>query len=376
MPKKGWKIPVELEQFVELFEQVIAHETLLNQDLDNYYVYITVDQLQVSPGTTQRRPGWHSDSYITKETRVNANKAITHTGEPLETDSVYVIADCIPTSFLPGPFSLHDINPEDCDAVLQRFEECAKQKTPITYPDYTILRLDPYAVHTPSINESSMSPTRTFIKISFSRNMYNKLGNAHNHLFDYNWPMVPRNLAVRNHPNTISGWNRADRDKFLLISPADVDFSKDTCTLAWAEPALFYAIKKEGVKAQPAVEGEVLFTEVDSFVVALNVARKNDWKITTKQGDQYFLSDKQFEQFYTEHADAQGFYSPRHQALKMVKLTQDVCFQAPWGSMQYVPAHSVLVYRSENDIYAIHKKNFECAYEVMDEDGLQHLSRP
>lgn len=68
----------------------------------------------------------------------------------------------------------------------------------ITYPERTLLRLDPFVVHaTPELAEGGQM--RTFVKVSFSNERYNLLGNAHNHLFDYDWKMWPREV-LRNDP--------------------------------------------------------------------------------------------------------------------------------------------------------------------------------
>lgn len=35
---------------------------------------------------------------------------------------------------------------------------------------------------------------RSFVKISFSNERYDLIGNAHNHTLHYNWPMHPRRI--------------------------------------------------------------------------------------------------------------------------------------------------------------------------------------
>lgn len=69
----------------------------------------------------------------------------------------------------------------------------------ITYPDSTVLRLDPYVIHdTPLI--PAPGGMRSFFKISVSTNRYDLVGNSHNYLFDYAWPMTDR-AALRNQPH-------------------------------------------------------------------------------------------------------------------------------------------------------------------------------
>lgn len=223
------------------------------------------------------------------------------------------------------------------------------------------------------MNNSGAEQDRTFVQIKVTEDVHNKDGNAHNHLFYYNWPMTPRDPNTRNHPNTITGWNRKDRHKFKLILPADIDFTKDVCDVPWAEKDLFMASKTQSVKAEPAIAGKELVTELDGFIITINVARKNDWLITTQQGDQYYLSDKQFKSLYAQTADKNGYHTPLPNALKMARLTTDVCLLGPWGGLQYVPAGSVLAYRSQHDVYAIHKKSFDASYEIRSNDNIARL---
>ena len=147
-------------------------------------MYITVDQGIVQPHTTQRREGWHGDSYRKIETRKNP--------QLIPVDHIYVIADACPTQFAKGPFSFEGVDPENIDQVQEHFQSVAKKQNPLKYSNYTILRMDPYCVHNVGANETDHPLHRTFVKISISRIKYCKLGNAHNQLFVYDWPLVPR----------------------------------------------------------------------------------------------------------------------------------------------------------------------------------------
>lgn len=48
-----------------------------------------------------------------------------------------------------------------------------------------------------------MPLVRTFVKVSISRDKYDLIGNSHNHLLQYDWPMRPRALT-RNPPQRLS----------------------------------------------------------------------------------------------------------------------------------------------------------------------------
>lgn len=204
MPDQGWAITPDVLQFYEAIQRASYHEQLINPFYDSCYCYITVDQKPVEPGKSQRRPGWHSDAYITDEQGtqldvVPENAAYLHQMEGQLVDRTYVASDAMPTRFLPGPFPLHNVDPNDCEAVQASFDEMAQGQIPVTYPDYALLCLDPYDVHAAVANTTDETLSRTFVKIAFSLHQYNREGNTHNHLFDYEWEMIPREPGKRSH---------------------------------------------------------------------------------------------------------------------------------------------------------------------------------
>lgn len=358
MPGQGWKIPEELEQFKEILAAAVDQERMLNPKFDeDYFVYIIIDQKIVVPGENQRRAGYHSDAFVTGETEVEID------GEEAArlVDRTYLAFDTLATGFLPGPFPI-DGDPEDCDEVLKSFNKRAEGKTPILYPPYTVLRLDPYDLHSSRTNKTDQKIIRTFVKISFSKSVYNREGNDINPHFQYNWTMVPRDPEKRAHRNHIVGADKIDREKFTVVDPKNVDFEKDE--INWIEKGIFTAKKIEGVKAEPAQPGERLETKVNDFLVTSNVAREGFWKVTTSQGDQYFLDGKRFGDNYEAQPDEKGIYKSKGLSRKMVKISKDICFVAPWGAMQYIPKGGVLVISDKYDIYGIHPGNFEASFVV------------
>jgi hypothetical protein len=82
-------------------------------------------------------------------------------------------------------------------------EEMEKQAMPfhnVTYGENRLLRLNQYNIHkVASVTEVGM---RTFLKLSFSKDKYDLIGNSHNYLIDYNWEMKNRK-EHRNIPQSI-----------------------------------------------------------------------------------------------------------------------------------------------------------------------------
>ena len=109
-------------------------------------------------------------------------------------------ADVLPTEFFCVPFPLKD--DVDCDESLEIFDKIADDNVDsiITYPEYSVLKLDPYVVHRCAVSKKTQN--RTFVKISISKKIFGRVGNTKNTGFDYSWPLGERNKDTRNHP-----WN-------------------------------------------------------------------------------------------------------------------------------------------------------------------------
>jgi fructose-1,6-bisphosphatase/inositol monophosphatase family enzyme len=358
MPDQGWRLPRLLLPYLDAIRIAIETERAINQDFleneDAYHAYITVDQKVVEPHRTQRRQGFHGDAFMTPE---NADL-----GRPALTENTYLLCDSLPTEFKPGPFDISDVYPH-IPSCLARFDELAAAQPTLTLPPYTVARITPYDVHSPTVNHSDEPLRRTFVKITFSRERFNRVGNAINPLHNYdNWFWVPRNPGIRNLRNVIVDWDRPDADRFLpVVCPAQL-------SPAWSDLRVFWAFKTEGVRAKRARKGTSLQTSVGGFAVSVNIAQDGDWLITTSHGDQYFLSDEKFRARYHPQPDERGMHLPSPQPLPMVRITAPIRFRAPWGAMQYAPPGSVLVLK-QNDVYAIHPDSFARSYRTLGDDA-------
>ena len=197
MPKQGWAIPKELAQFIEPIQLAIQSEMEFGE-LEDYYVYITVDQKVVHEGKTGRRAGAHSDAYIES---AGAQVDLTHktadviANEGGEVSHTYVICDKFSTEFFDVPFPLTNTS---CEGSLKTFDEIADASPAVTYDPFTLLRMDPYVVHRCVI--CTETTERTFVKISVSRKRYARKGNTVNKAFTYDWHLSARFPSERNHP--------------------------------------------------------------------------------------------------------------------------------------------------------------------------------
>lgn len=163
------RVPVNLLIFSEIITEVLKRVKLSD------YVYITAKHFHVSKDSLGNREGWHSDGFGTS-------------------DINYIWSDNSPTEFCVQPFKIST----DCLISMQEMQEQVKKENIITYPCNSLLRLDSSVIH--RVNPNPDEGFRTFVKVSVSQEKYNLIGNAHNHLFDYNWEMQKRK-PYRNHPS-------------------------------------------------------------------------------------------------------------------------------------------------------------------------------
>jgi hypothetical protein len=141
------------------------------------YIYLTAKHSYQKPGCPLNRPGYHSDGFMTKD--VN-----------------YIWSDCDPTIFNSTEFNLT----MDDSVSLKEMEEQALPENEFTYPNGTLLRLDQFNIH--KCAEVISVSLRTFLKVSFSPDKYDLMGNTHNYLIDYEWDMR-RRFEQRNIPQKI-----------------------------------------------------------------------------------------------------------------------------------------------------------------------------
>jgi hypothetical protein len=174
-PLRPVRLPDRL-QFARdmVWEAINREERVYGNEWD--YVYLTARRGYATPGNPLNRPGWHADGFGTY-------------------DINYVWTDRFPTLFAVQEF--HEVSADHRTSIGQ-FEQQIRPENVVTYGDGLMMRLDPFVIHAaPEI--PAPGGERSFLKVSFSNNRYDLVGNSHNYLFDYDWPMHRRN-AARNDP--------------------------------------------------------------------------------------------------------------------------------------------------------------------------------
>ncbi len=169
-----FRLPLEIIELKSMIQKIANHAYSMNKNFNDYYCYLTIDKKEVLPNQTGRKAGIHVDGFQ---------------GAPLPIDHSYIIYDNNPTLFYKQPFSVKNWD-RSCHNYFQGFEKQKRIENIIKYPNYEILFIDAYCLHESAIiiNETR----RTFFRMSFSVREFDRLGNAHNPMFDYNWNMQPR----------------------------------------------------------------------------------------------------------------------------------------------------------------------------------------
>lgn len=153
------------------------HELVGTESYKNSYMYLTAKRMYQAPKCSFNRLGWHSDGFMTD-------------------DINYIWCDAYPTIFNDSDFNLT----LDDSISLKEMEQQAKRKGNVFALENNLYRLDQYTIH--KVQNVIVGGMRTFVKISFSKDKYDLIGNSHNYEIDYKWEMKERKQE-RNIPQTI-----------------------------------------------------------------------------------------------------------------------------------------------------------------------------
>ncbi len=181
-PGSEIRIPIELEQFRELLQKAIDHEAEINPEVNDFYIYITVDQNFVRKGSSHRRPGIHIDGVQGRRYPVK-----------LPPEHMYSASNSVGTIFYDQVFDLRKLDP-DKQHVHAELERQAKPESRMFTKDYELYLWDAYSVHETAIAQQDTN--RTFVRVELSKKIYDDHGDTQNPLFDYNWPRVLRPIPA------------------------------------------------------------------------------------------------------------------------------------------------------------------------------------
>lgn len=193
------RLPERLEFLRPLVKAAIRDAAHSVHHLDDPYVYVTARRGYATPGNPINRPGWHCDdwggtdlNYIWSD-RYGTRLLRAATALAVSDDDVESMRDMTAHAALAEALTLRWHSARQFNGNAPRPKVWLDHAEP-----NQLLRLTPYVIHdTPLIPEPG--GMRSFLKISVSSHRYDLVGNSHNHLFDYDWPMRDRQ-ALRNQP--------------------------------------------------------------------------------------------------------------------------------------------------------------------------------
>jgi hypothetical protein len=166
-------IEIKREERLGVFDQLIGKvccDFIAEFGLDQFvksYVYITAKNMFQSGDNSYNRLGFHTDGFMSA-------------------DINYIWSNASPTIFSGTGFKLtqHD------ELSLLEMQEQEKESDRYSFDNCAVLRLDEYVVH--AVQPIIDPGYRCFVKISFSPDRYNLIGNSKNYLLDYDWEMYSR----------------------------------------------------------------------------------------------------------------------------------------------------------------------------------------
>lgn len=189
IPNSDIRIPNQLNNasINEIVTTCLNFEKKINSKWQEYYLYLTVHHSFVAASETQRREGAHIDGM--QGTRYHEKFPVCHS---------YIVSNIVPTRFFNHKFPSN--LSEEAQNWFYEFDKVKDyRKSSLTKP-FEINLMTAYSVHesTPAIEDV----TRTFVRLEFSRKVFDRLGNTINPLFDLDWNYqersMPSHLAVEN----------------------------------------------------------------------------------------------------------------------------------------------------------------------------------
>lgn len=158
----------------------------------------------------------------------------------------------------------------------------------------------------------------------------------------------PYDLPAEFNKNLFSMAN--DGERYKVIDPvADVD---------WTDFEL--AQKSEKIKAERVEAGtEVMTVMADGHHETTNVAgSEGGYRVTNPAGEQYLVQNDKFEALY-DKTDNENIYQPKSDLRKVLPLSGNVAFTAPWGEEMKIRKDGVLVNGGKGDIYGIQPAEYK-----------------
>lgn len=173
-----YQIPHNLEPLVnQIVSDIYKLSESLYEDDWTKYCYLTIKKMHIQPSTLGNREGFHIDGF--KSDQEN-----------------FIWSDCAetPTEVAIGNFLLSNDHEKSLVEMEDQAHKCFKHQLATN----TLYEMDQECVHRPTVNNTNKTILRTFIKITYSKELFNCFGNAWNYKLPHIKPNKFRN-ETRNH---------------------------------------------------------------------------------------------------------------------------------------------------------------------------------
>lgn len=173
-----YNIPDNLKQLIDC---VISDIYRLSSSLyDNdwtKYCYLTIKKGYVQPNSYGNREGWHIDGFLSDQENF-----------------IWSDCDATPTEVSIGEFDLTPDHEKSIDEMLVQSSYYSKHQL----KSNVLYEMNQECVHKPTKNYTNKAVLRTFIKVTFSKELFNCYGNAWNYKLPFIKPSKHRG-EFRNH---------------------------------------------------------------------------------------------------------------------------------------------------------------------------------
>jgi hypothetical protein len=192
-PGTDVRVPAALASFVPAIQRIIDAERQINPSYEKYYAYLSVHQATLGVGERMRENPYHVDGF--QGPRWPEKHPVNHS---------YLLSDQLPTVFYPIAFPLDgvDLAFDDIYAEFARRVESSEGAAEWRPKDFELVLMDAYCVHRGDVAKQPMF--RTWLRVSWETRVFDRLGNSHNPLFDYDWKMVARDTDPRIRPRAVT----------------------------------------------------------------------------------------------------------------------------------------------------------------------------
>ena len=169
------------DNLISLVEKVISDVYSLSPNLydDDWtkYCYLTIKKMYIQPNSLGNREGWHIDGFKSDQENF-----------------IWSDCDATPTEVSLGNFDLTD---DHCVSLTEMMVQ-SYDNFNLQLESNRLYMMDRECVHRPTVNNTNKVVLRTFIKITYSKELFNCLGNAWNYKLPHIKPSKER-FDCRNH---------------------------------------------------------------------------------------------------------------------------------------------------------------------------------